>query len=270
MNDFYNAYKNVISSPLYDPMIKMAGLLKDHLGVNHFWYYKITQEGQYSYFGTHRGWNEYCLEHDLIRHCPNIRHPSTQPLGIHFISAGAPPEAKNLLTLAWEKFRVNFNFNLVTGNSQRIESFGFASHFNDPWADQRLLNELPLLRHFTETLLKRHRHFFQMLDEASVNAAANLGSQFFERPKIHSAAKDRTSLIRELGFGDILSLAPREKDILKYLLNGYPASYIAQELGLSKKTVENYIATLKDKLACNTKLELIQKAKEIAATGFFN
>lgn len=189
MNDFYNAYKNVISSPLYDPMIKMAGLLKDHLGVNHFWYYKITQEGQYSYFGTHRGWNEYCLEHDLIRHCPNIRHPSTQPLGIHFISAGAPPEAKNLLTLAWEKFRVNFNFNLVTGNSQRIESFGFASHFNDPWADQRLLNELPLLRHFTETLLKRHRHFFQMLDEASVNAAANLGSQFFERPKIHSGCQ---------------------------------------------------------------------------------
>ena len=48
-----------------------------------------------------------------------------------------------------------------------------------------------------------------------------------------------------------------------------PAGYIAEQLQLSSKTVENYLANLKDKLGCESKVELIEKAKEIDALGFF-
>lgn len=48
------------------------------------------------------------------------------------------------------------------------------------------------------------------------------------------------------------------------------AGYIANQLQLSTRTVENYLATIKSKLCCQSKLELIQKAQEIASAGFFD
>ena len=65
----------------------------------------------------------------------------------------------------------------------------------------------------------------------------------------------------------LLELTPRERDLLKYISRGYPASYIAKKLELSVRTTENYIATIKEKLSCPSKVELIEMAQSFEAVS---
>lgn len=55
------------------------------------------------------------------------------------------------------------------------------------------------------------------------------------------------------------SLTYRESDVLKYLILGYTAKKTAIQLGISYRTVETYVETLKLKLQCSSKRELIEK-----------
>jgi DNA-binding NarL/FixJ family response regulator len=100
------------------------------------------------------------------------------------------------------------------------------------------------------------------LNDTQVSLATHFGSRFFERPKGLALPGMREKLYRRMGLGWILLLTERERDLMHYLANGFPASYIAKELAIRPRTVENYMATLKSKLYCDSKLELIHKAKE--------
>ena len=49
----------------------------------------------------------------------------------------------------------------------------------------------------------------------------------------------------------------RQKECLQYLVRGKTAKEIADILGLSKRTIENYIDTIKVKFNVSTRSELI-------------
>lgn len=53
-------------------------------------------------------------------------------------------------------------------------------------------------------------------------------------------------------------LTKREKEVLHYIILGYTAKRIARALGISFRTVENYINILKYKFRCDAKSELIE------------
>lgn len=56
------------------------------------------------------------------------------------------------------------------------------------------------------------------------------------------------------------SLSERQLEILRLLGKGHPTNQIAENLGLSVKTVEGYIARIKEKLGIGTANELLQYA----------
>jgi DNA-binding CsgD family transcriptional regulator len=76
-------------------------------------------------------------------------------------------------------------------------------------------------------------------------------------------------LIGLLGFSVITSqiqaepLTPREQDCLHYTLQGMTAKDIANELNISRRTVESYLENVKDKWHCQNKAELIIRAAQI-------
>jgi DNA-binding CsgD family transcriptional regulator len=55
-------------------------------------------------------------------------------------------------------------------------------------------------------------------------------------------------------------LTPREMDVLRYAAIGYTAKKIAIALGISYRTVETYIHSLKIKLNCASKADITEKA----------
>ena len=56
------------------------------------------------------------------------------------------------------------------------------------------------------------------------------------------------------------SLSERQLEILRLIGKGHPTNQIAENLGLSVKTVEGYIARIKEKLGIGTANELLQYA----------
>lgn len=271
MNLFHEMLRKTTSSPYYDQMMRFVAPLNDHFGVNHFWYYRVTYTGQYVFLGTHSAWNEYSYDHHLIDHFPCLRHPGTLQTGINLMKKTSNASYKNVLKTAWEKFNINFNIQLLTKISEGVEGFGFATRYNHRSVDEKLLNDLGILRHFIKLFRERHKSLFHLLYDNPIDLASYLGPLFTESQskKILFIPHERDIFLRKIGFEAIFTLTKREKDILKFTSNGYPASYIAEELKLRERTVENYITTIKSKLSCNSKVELIQKSQELASIGYF-
>lgn len=270
MKAFHEMLRKIASSPDHDQMLRFTVPLKDYLGINHFWYYRITFTGFYSYLGTHTAWNEFCFDHSMTSHFSCVRHPNILPKGIYFMKAGAVGEYKNVLQLAWDKFHINFNINLIDHIPEGIEAFGFATHYNDAKVEERLINHLPMLRYFTTVFRNKYKKIFQLLEDNQIHIGTLFGSAFYEHSKVSRQTIARDEFLRKIGCQEIFALSPREKEVLRFVTNGFPASYIAQQLKLKCKTVENYIDTIKDKLSCFSKIELIQKAQQMASIGFLD
>jgi DNA-binding CsgD family transcriptional regulator len=58
------------------------------------------------------------------------------------------------------------------------------------------------------------------------------------------------------------TLSKREQECLYYVIRGLSASQISSRLIISKRTVEDYIDRVKNKLGCTTRLELLNFAFE--------
>lgn len=67
----------------------------------------------------------------------------------------------------------------------------------------------------------------------------------------------------------LIPLTKQQNTCLKYLALGLTHKQIAQTLGLSHKTVEHYLDTVKIKLNCETRQELILQAVERGLVGYF-
>jgi DNA-binding CsgD family transcriptional regulator len=246
-------------------MLRSTQPLNDQLGINHFWYYKLTHSGHYSYLGTHTAWSEFCFNNGMVQSFPCLRHPNILQPGLSLMKSNQDKDFKTVLDTAWEKFRINFNINLLNQTADGIEAFGFASRYNDPFAEERLLNELPLLMQFTKVFRTENKKLFDFLEDNQVDLSSEFGMKFYQRGNSPAIPCNREEFIRKMGYESFLSLTSREKDILRYMANGYPASYIATELKLGKRTIETYMDKLKMKFDCDSKVDLIKKAKEFVS-----
>jgi DNA-binding CsgD family transcriptional regulator len=241
--------------------------LEDHFGVNHFWYYRITNSGQYSYVGSHAKWNEGCLgeRNDLLKG-PYLRHPDTVTSGISLMKNTSDPSFTEVLATASEQFGINFNIHLLKKTAEGVEGYGFATHQKFQVSDNHLLNELPLLIRFAKQFRKENAKIFDIIFDNSVDLTSILGSSFYKGYHTPSFPKDREDFIRKMGaYEEILALSTQEMLIFKALANGFTAPYISKKLFLSTRTIENYIANIKQKLFVDSKIELIELAKEFTS-----
>jgi two-component system response regulator DesR len=55
---------------------------------------------------------------------------------------------------------------------------------------------------------------------------------------------------------------PRQRDILRVMAQGLPSAKIAQQLRLTKGTVDNYISTIIRKTGTRNRLEAVRHAEE--------
>jgi DNA-binding CsgD family transcriptional regulator len=268
MNPFHEMLRKVTSSPCHDKVRRFVDPLEQAFGINHFWYYKISHSGNYTYFGTHAKWSEFCFDKAMLKHFSCLRDPQIIPQGISFMKANADQDFKEVLDNAWNRFNINFTINVVERKKEGIEAFGFATKFNDPLAEQRLINEFSLLRFFITEFKKAHTKLFDIMDSHQINLPKYFGQTFYERPKMVDFSPNREYFLKKMGFMPFTTLTPKEKEILTFIARGFPASFIAKSLNLSRRTVENYIANIKTKLNCNSKVELIQKSLHLIEMNF--
>ena len=272
MNPFPKLMGGIKSSQRYDQFLKLAAPLKDHFGINHFWYYRVTHSGQYSYIGTNAKWDAFCFNDSNLDMWQERIRAITRPTGIQLMQLQQIDNGliKDTIESAWGKFKIHLSLNCCKQTTLGIEGYGFGTGFNDPRADEMLLNQLPLLQHFAQNLRQKNRKVFEVLDENQTDLFSLFGPGFMGSAKAASFPRDKNQFLYQLGLGSILKLDSREVDILSFARFGYPAAYIAKKLRRSERTVENQMAVIKEKLDCKSKVELIHLAQQLGSIGYFS
>lgn len=251
---------------------KSCAPIENHFGVKQFWYYKITNSGDFVSVTSFPQFNEYFYEAKLYHSTPYINLPSRLKSGVWLRQSSNHPDWHNYLNLAQKKFNNNFGLQIINKLTVGVECWGFGLNSVDCSHHMLLINELPLLKLFIEKFRLENRDILDYIESNAVNIAALLGPGF-EQQRISMMPKSfaRQEFLTHLGLVSPLKrLTSREISILDLILLGLTAKEIAEQLDLSFRTIEHYIEKMKDKLDCRSKSELIQKAHELKLSGLFD
>jgi DNA-binding CsgD family transcriptional regulator len=249
-------------------MVRYCTPLHDAFGVNYFWYFKITHSGDYSYIGTHVDWSEWSFEHDMIKNFPLLRNPNNLSPGIHFMNQTNRPGHEVPVNVARDKFNINLAISLIKKIDCGAEVFGFGTKASHPKAEQALINELPLLRHFIKNFREKFKKNIQYADENPVNLISHLGPIYDELDGTTVSKEKRTQFLQAIGLGALLKLSKREKEVFFLIHEGYSYAQIADILFLSPRTIEKFVGNLQAKLSCDSKGQIIQMANILFSTGY--
>lgn len=244
--------------PLINPLV-------DAFGISHFCYFFVTQEGASACLGSHPAWVEHYLYNDLFLYNPFLKTPQLIPEGVFFTKS-----IKNSAYLETKKqaktFGIEDSIVLTSKKDGKLQGFSFG--LNPHEKNYALfVNELPLLKRFCFEFERKAEKPLQELASDPIDIRAFLGNAFYKsEDQFHLGKEKRANFLAQLKVS-VPVLSKREKECLSLHLRGETAKRIADSLKLSHRTVESYLETIKYKLDCHQKPDLLKKAQELQDYG---
>jgi DNA-binding CsgD family transcriptional regulator len=258
-----------ISGRYNKKILKYCDSLFSHLNIGSFWYYRITDDGHFTYLDTDCELAEYVASEKLYLSHPHFRNPQFFKSGVVLLESGNANFIEQIV-LKGKGYNMHHPLEIITKFTGGMEAFGFDSNSPNFSQTALLLSELSLLRFFIRKFRDDNHVLFNKLQDCQINLINLLGFSFHQKyeptPEIlHLSSK--YEFLKDIGFDVRLSF--QEIKVLKLFLEGYSAGKIAPQIHISKRTVEHHIERIKGKLGCNSKAELMQKARELEEIGCF-
>ncbi len=266
----YNDLIRKVSCNFNDEIKRASSAVFECLNLNYFYYHKITDSGHLTLLGSDPAWVEYFGAQKFYVSNPFHRNSNSFRNCFVVLKNVVSNDFNQIMVEGRERFNFHFNLQIMNRTVDGVETFGFSSPTSDDLQIAMLINELPLINLFINKFRLENRRIFSKLDDNKVDLAKLVGPDFHVEtlPAIPKCC-GRQVFLRKMGIecGELLS--PREVEVMKLLLLGYSAGKIAPQIYLSKRTVEHHIERIKQKLGCESRAELIQKARELEAFGYF-
>lgn len=244
--------------------------LEEHFFVNHFWWYAISHEGHYSCLGTNAEWTEYYFSEKFYLNNPYLRSPKNYKSGIVLLKSSLPDSFDLSQKMGIEKFNLNQSLVFLEETVKGIQGFGFRTRLTSIEFEILCLNERQLLQFFIKEFKEKFCRVLNYMEENPIDLANLIGPAFYQEntpKKIYKLDKDQ--FLKKMKYPIPPKLTKREAEVLHFVLLGSSASQIAEQLNLSRRTVEHYVDHIKYKFNCFSKSELISKTHEIQALGYF-
>ncbi len=234
--------------------------------LNHFWYYKLTNDGYIRYIGTQPEWGEVFAGEKLYLIYPNHRHPKFHKPCVNLVREIEDESLKKVCN-SGSKFGLQQSLVFIDKISDGIEEFGFSTSCRDCNQTSFFLNEMPLFRYFLKKFKEDNRFLMSKFEDCRVNLAELIGPTFYTDMGHKPNRSGKLALLKKLGLEINPPLTVREVQVTRMILLGYSAGGIGPEIYLSGRTVEHHIERIKVKLDCKSKVELVQKARELEQLG---
>lgn len=255
------------SSVLYEKLEKLTKPLS-HLGLNGFFYSILTTDG-YCLPVSNRPdvMNEYVFNHLYIFN-PFLCNPDNYHHNQMLMTSDFKFESYHK---AQEYIDRKYGFSNFLGIYKKRGELTHILWFSTSDSSLPLsticLNNVALLSHFGDHFLEEWQYSLHKIEPYMINIAANMGPMFFVIDPIFKSKSEkskRLKLLQEAGildesYSEFDQLTTRELSYLKLIAAGKRAREIANDLELSRRTVEHYIESIKEKLFCSSKPELIEK-----------
>ena len=255
------------SKSLEEKINIFASPLKEH-GINFFTYSRIYKTNKFLFLCNSDDWYKVKLDNDLSDFNGFVCTDELNKEGFtKYIVSGEPKSTVRLLPHMYSMGLWNsVDYYSLTDDYIEITHFGGALH--NPQIINFYLNQSL----FLENLIYLFRHeFVDILEPPDPNLLVPLNDSIPELipsedfyPSYFNSNTHKFPLIFN-GYNYLLS--KRQAQCLGLALHGRTAKEIARTLGLSYRTVEDYIYALKIKLGCNTLSSLFSSLSSAQITN---
>lgn len=242
--------------------------LKTSFGVSAFWYSKTYTDGSFFSVGTHASSHEDYYKEMKFQYSPFCRKPEYLDEGFYLYRNYQDEDFQEAITACAKQHKVEFCATTIAKTESGFVRFGYGM---EPGKtnnfQQNFLNNLPLFKKFNDYFIKESKIILKNIEDNLINLPEAIGAKYFKNPASFGSLgrSQKLNFLKSIGVDmdlPLVNLTKRESQLIKFILNGHSAGYIAKELSISQRTVENYLSNMKDKFNCCTKTELINKAKE--------
>ncbi len=272
----------MIDKILIHPALNNAQDLHDicrplqQLNITYFAHVHVDNNGYFSALTNNPGFTEHYLNNEYYN--ADIHMANNDKLGNYVVWDAIERFGKSeKMHREAAEFGVQHTFTIIEKSSQGKNFYHFANNSSCKTINQIYLCHLDLLKifimHFNESVTqsKSLSHAYNIsfaLDKAAGNYSAKLNDEFFidEIKRLEfmgSISLNKldiaTKTFLNLNQWQHAKLSKRELQCLYYYAQGKIAKEIAKQLSLSKRTVEHYLATAKNKVGIVSKSELLQK-----------
>lgn len=127
---------------------------------------------------------------------------------------------------------------------------------------EQLTKEITMLRRENKELsaqLAFHRRVFQEVNQALGAADNNLEAMQATDEEVGKVLKENQLLKNQM---KLFKLTDREKEVLKLIVNGNTSKEIADNLGISKLTVDTHRKHIQQKLGVSKQVDLLKLAMQ--------
>ena len=247
---------------LSNRMNQICSPLKDQLGINYFTYHTLSSEGEYSVIVSNPEFAEYFTSNKFYYEDPFIRHPDNfHESAVLWKSYGSDRFKNDLLNSIKTEFNFDHGISLIRKSrnfGSDLEIFGFASPTNHQNASHYYLNHLEIFKGFCDHFTFEASSILKKMSGNPIQLKDLIGDAFFEINPIPKSVPYPTFLNSPSHPPDLIScLSARERDCLLLYSRGKTASKTGKILNLSTRTVEHYMESVKNKLNCERKTDLL-------------
>lgn len=233
----------------------------DSLGVTVFGYVRVYNSGRTSWVSSKPDQDRHLVESGTLQNDPLFDTKTHLMPGKYlWTESGTTAFAKERAKL----FALDHGMVVVRHKKEYLETCCYSGLRSKRPLYDLFMNEAGLfdlfMDHFTQNLDKR------LIDHLEEGVAI---SELKGASHATTKAVDREKIASLVGCKRLLRLAPQETRCLLYLREGRSYRAIGDLMGISPRTVEHYIESVKNKLGLETREELLQVAEQCAQLKFY-
>lgn len=242
----------------------------EKLGITYFAHVNIDNDGNFTGINNNPGFGKHYLDQQYYN--ADIHLAGTNKFGKYIVwDAIERVGRSDQMYREGLQFGIGHVFTIVNKNEKGSDFFHFASNSNSNSINQIYLANLDLLNTFISYFNDKVSSSRQLLTYTDIKYNIDsINSKFAIKSNdifllnetdriqfLKNLQEKSPSLIGEFKF------TKRELDCLRYLVQGKTSREISEILGITKRTVEFYLANIKSKLYVSKKSKLIEKVRTI-------
>jgi DNA-binding CsgD family transcriptional regulator len=234
------------------------------LAITVFGYVRIYDNGMVSWVTTCPDQDRFLVESDELSRNPLVNDRNLLKEGLYIDTYNRQfPGCEEFYRQRAKLFKMDHGMVLVRHQKDYIETCCFSGLSAKRPLYQLFMNEQALFKtfmeHFTNQLDPR---LLAILSQGILITDLKEESNLLEENALYLSG-DRAILLDACGWKNLLTLSKREKQCLVLLKDGHTYRAIALALGLSERTIEHYLESVKNKLNLETRTELFLAAEKL-------
>jgi LuxR family transcriptional regulator len=219
-------------------------------------------------------WIEHCMEHEYFKGDPHMVHPDNLGSGSAFWYSGkknyeTAPDYDSEIVSTLRKFNTHSAYSIIKKDKDSLKVFSFGIPKEATNFESKLCSNIPIMNKFVNYFASELASV--RIDQEKYNASLHelKGDKFLSQggvvKPVDKTKQNRISFLRKIGVlkscYQNINLSKREVEIINLFLEGMSAKATAEQLVISRRTVESHFENIKAKLKVTLKSELFKVVK---------